>query len=464
MITPATSRRGFLQNASTALFGLSLAEMLALQNASAGTESSKRRAKRCIVLFAWGGMSHLDSWDMKPEASSDIRGEFRPIPTAKPGLQICEHMPHLAKRTDKLTIVRSMHHKAADHREAAYWNLTGHQPKRLGAPAIEPSKEDWPSLGSMVSFAMQNQTNRNGLPGAVSIPYPIADRGLLNGQYAGMLGKAFEPLYIKCKSGKPFAGVSPPIGELSLDPVAGLTTARLAERSSLVAQLESANQNATFSGAGSATAEVNQYRAQAYDMVSNAKVREAFDLSKESPQVRQSYGDHICGQSALLARRVTDAGVPMAMVYCCAGDLNGSAGSHWDTHGDGFRRLKNDMLPPLDQASGALLDDLESTGKLSETLVVWLTEFGRTPQVSNGGGRNHFPNCYSVAFAGAGIEGGRAYGSSNKIGSEPHTKPCGPEEVHATIFRAMGIDPNITFLDLKGRPRMLCEAEPLPLW
>jgi uncharacterized protein (DUF1501 family) len=201
---------------------------------------------------------------------------------------------------------------------------------------------------------------------------------------------------------------------------------------------------------------------RALDMVLSSKVRSAFDLDREPAQTRAAYGDHICGNSVLLARRLTGAGVPLVTVYCGAGDLNGSVGAHWDTHGDGFNRLKRDLLPPLDRASGALLDDLSASGRLDETLVVWLTEFGRTPQLT-GTGRNHFPNCYSVAFAGAGIAGGQLYGSSDKIGSQPDEKPCGPEELHATIFHALGIDPHTTFLDLQGRPRFLCGAERLPL-
>lgn len=464
MMSPQLPRRSFLRTASAGVFGLSLAELLALQSAAAGGgPPGFGRAKRCIVLFAWGGMSHLDTWDLKPEAGSDVRGIFQPIETNVSGIFIGEHMPQLARRMDKLAVVRSVHHKASDHREAAYWNLTGHQPRLLGAPAIEPSREDWPSLGSMVALARRGRAGKSALPGTVSIPYPIADRGLLNGQYAGILGADFDPVYVKPKTGRAYAGVSPPIGELSLDPVEGLDAPRLSDRRGLLSRLEAAEQRLPAGSTAPSLLNAEQYREQAYNMVSSSLVREAFDVSKEPQRLREAYGDHICGQSALLARRLTDAGVPLATVYCCAGDLNGSAGSHWDTHGDGFNRLKRDMLPPLDQASGALLDDLAASGRLDETLVVWLTEFGRTPKVNGSGGRDHYPNCYSVAFAGAGIAGGQVYGSSDKIGSEPARNPCGPEHLHATIFRALGISPTTTFNDLHGRPRYLCDAEPLPL-
>ena len=463
------SRRSFIRASGAGLFGLSLAELLALREVSAsvapsgGRDVPFGRAKRCIVLFAWGGMSHIDTFDMKPHAGSDVRSIFSPISTSVPDIQICQHLPEIAKRTDKLAIVRSVHHKASDHREAAYWNLTGHEPRRLGAPAILPSREDWPSLGSMVAFARRDTAAKRGVPGTVSIPYEIADRGLLNGQHAGILGSDFAPVYVKPKSGRPFAGVSPPTAPLNLDPVTGLDAPRLNSRQSLLSELESAHQRLPQQDVSPKLLVADQHRQQAFNMMSSAGMRAAMDLSKEPQRTREAYGDHICGQSVLLARRLTDAGVPLATVYCCAGDLNGSAGSHWDTHGDGFNKSKRDMLPPLARASAALLDDLSASGKLDATLVVCLTEFGRTRRVNGSGGRDHYPNCYSVAFAGAGIAGGQVYGRSDKIGSEPASAPCGPEHLHATIFRALGIDPKLTFNDLQGRPRHLCNAEPLRL-
>jgi hypothetical protein len=355
-----------------------------------------------------------------------------------------------------------VHHKAAGHREAAYWNITGHEPKLISAPAIMPSREDWPSLGSMIWHATQRRKRGRGLPGAISIPYPIADRGLVNGQYAGILGSDFDPLYVKPKQGRPYNGVSPETGQLSLEPVAELDGGRLAARRSLVAQLEGVQASIPPSASLEGLLAADQYREQAYGMLATSAVRDAFDVSREPERIRAAYGDHICGQSVLLARRLADAGVPLVTVYCGAGDLNGSSGDNWDTHGDNFNRLKRDLLPPLDHASGALLDDLAASGKLAETLVVWLTEFGRTPKLG-GNGRDHYPNCYSVAFAGAGVCGGQVYGRSDKIGSEPASSPVGPEHLHATILRALGIDPRATFTDLSGRPRYLCEAEPLPL-
>ena len=315
----------------------------------------------------------------------------------------------------------------------------------------------------MVSFAQPQKFRNRGLPGTVSIPYPIADRGLLNGQYAGILGADFDPVYVKPRKGRPYDGVSPATGQLSLEPIDGLDASRLRSCTDLLSSLESSQLELSSVGNADALSVAQQYREQAFGMVTSSGVRDAFDVSREPQKLRDAYGDHLCGQSVLLARRLSDAGVPLVTVYCCAGDLNGSKGAHWDTHGDGFNRLKRDMLPPLDRASGALLDDLATSGRLDETLVVWLTEFGRTPKLNASGGRDHYPNCYSVAFAGAGIKGGQIYGSSDKIGSEPASSPVGPEQLHATIFHALGINPKTTFEDLAGRPRYLCEADPLPL-
>jgi hypothetical protein len=202
----------------------------------------------------------------------------------------------------------------------------------------------------------------------------------------------------------------------------------------------------------------------ASDILLSPQVSAAFDLEREAARVRDAYGDHVCGRSALLARRLTEAGVPIVTVYASAGDLNGSSGDNWDTHGDNFRRLKNALLPPLERASTALLEDLAARGRLGETLVVWLTEFGRTPRLNGGSGRDHFPNCYSVAFAGGGVRGGQVYGRSDRIASTPADQPCGPADLHATVFHALGISPESQIQDAFGRPLALTDGRPLPLF
>lgn len=202
----------------------------------------------------------------------------------------------------------------------------------------------------------------------------------------------------------------------------------------------------------------------AFDILLSPRVQAAFNLDLEPLPLRQAYGDHICGQSLILARRLSEAGVPCVTAICSAGDLNGASGDMWDTHGNNFNRLKNDLLPPFDRAATALLNDLAERGRLDETLVVFLTEFGRTPRINGGAGRDHFPNCYSVALAGGGIRGGQVYGSSDRIGAAPLDQPCGPNDLHATIFHALGIAPDAHLQDHLGRTFTLSDGRVLPLF
>jgi len=449
--------------------GLSLPGCLALRSAAraAGEGSAQRGfggAESCIVLFAWGGMSHIDTWDLKPDAASNVRSAFKPIPTRTPGYQLCEHMPRIALQTHRMAIVRSVHHRAPSHRSAAYWNLTGHAPADLAGnwPA---SRADWPCLGSLVWQAdargkrAQARKRAGAMPGALALPYPMYDGGDANGQDGGFLGLAWDPVIIRPKEGRPYEGKSAEQGHIDLSYVDSVDRHRLLSRRSLFESLDLPRSRSHERAAG-----IDRCQQQALDMLLDPRVRQAFDLSGEPSDLRERYGMHICGQSVLLARKLTEAGVPLVTVYCAAGDLNGSAGTHWDTHGDGYRRLRDQMLPPLDQASAALLDDLAARDRLSRTLVVWLTEFGRTPRVNGAGGRDHYPNVYSVAFAGGGILGGQVHGESNSTGAEPRECPCGPADLHATVFHALGIDPGFTVHDRDGRSLEACDGKVLPLF
>jgi len=448
--------------------GFSLPSLLALRSTGAQrspistTGRSSGRAKRCIVLFAWGGISHLDTWDPKPDASSDIRGEFSTIATTVPGIRMSEHMPRIARKAHQLAIVRSASHQAPSHRSAAYWNLTGQPPPNLAGnwPA---TRQDHPCLGSMAVAAMEAardmRLTRSLLPSPVCLPYTMADGGRANGQDGGFLGLRYDPVIVNPRSGNPYNGVSPNTLGLDLALPQGVDAPRLAEIRSLSAALESRAGDAH----GPEQEVFAKSREQAFDLMLSSAVRDAFDIEKEPRRLREAYGNHICGQSTLLARRLAEAGVPIVTVYCAAGDLNGSVGDHFDTHGDNFNRLRNAMLPPLDQASYALLEDLEQRGMLADTLVCWLTEFGRTPKVNSAAGRDHYPNCYSVAFAGGGIKGGQVYGKSDRIGAEPEESGCGPEDLHATIFECLGIDPRTVIHSMDGRPFPLCSGKPLPI-
>ena len=455
-LPPTISRRQVLAT-SLGCAGFSLTDFLQLQSiAKENRTETKGKAKSCIILFAWGGMSHLETWDPKPEGPKEIRGSFGTIPTATPGIHIGEHMPYLAKQTNKLAIVRSMHHGSSAHGKAMYWNFTGHKPPQSDTAAnLPPSSSDWPSLLSVIS---KFKSAPPGLPSSIRIPYPLVDNGTLQaGEYGGWLGSSYNPIVIRTPKGKEFGGVSRDLGASRIDPKEAIDRKVLSSRLGLLGHLDQ------FQGIGNSVTDMDYFRNLATDMLMSPNVRNAFDLDLESQATKDKFGNHICGQSMLLARRLVQAEVPIVTVACSAGDLNGSAGDHWDTHADNFNRIKNTMLPAFDRPAAALLDDLDERGMLDETLVVFLTEFGRTPKINKNAGRDHYPSCYSVAFAGAGIQGGQVYGKSDKSGSEPAENACGPADLHATIFEAFGINHKTTITDRLGRPFPISDGEPLPL-
>ena len=308
-------------------------------------------------------------------------------------------MPYLAKQTNKLAIVRSMHHGSSAHGKAMYWNFTGHKPPQSDTAAnLPPSSSDWPSLLSVIS---KFKSAPPGLPSSIRIPYPLVDNGTLQaGEYGGWLGSSYNPIVIRTPKGKEFGGVSRDLGASRIDPKEAIDRKVLSSRLGLLGHLDQ------FQGIGNSVTDMDYFRNLATDMLMSPNVRNAFDLDLESQATKDKFGNHICGQSMLLARRLVQAEVPIVTVACSAGDLNGSAGDHWDTHADNFNRIKNTMLPAFDRPAAALLDDLDERGMLDETLVVFLTEFGRTPKINKNAGRDHYPSCYSVAFAGAGIQGG----------------------------------------------------------
>jgi len=449
-------RRDFLK---LGLGGFALPDLLALRANAAGGASGSGKAKSCIVLFCWGGISHLDTFDLKPNAPSNIRGQFKEIPTAVPGIRIGEHLPGFARTMKHWAIVRSAHHNAPSHRSGAYWNLTGHEPQNLSGnwPA---SRKDWPCIGSMIWQARGAPSN--SLPGAVTLPYTLYDGGVANGQDAGFLGLGYDPAVLRPpdRGLKIYNGKSPTSGRINLGLPEGVSRSRLGDRRGLINGFDESRASAIDLEARG----VHRSREQALDMLLSPAVRDAFNLEKEPRKVREKYGMHICGQSVLMARRLTEAGVPVATVYCAAGDLNGSKGSHFDTHADNFNKLKNAMLPPFDQAASALVEDLQERGRLDETLIVMLTDFGRTPKINGGAGRDHFAGCYSAVFAGGGIQGGQVYGKSTPSGHEPDEKGCGPPDLHATIFQAMGIDTRHTLPNPENLPLAICDGKPLPLF
>ncbi len=456
------TRRNVLA-ASAGMCGLSLPAFMQLRSAAATANNStpgsstsdnsiSGKAKACVIIYLWGGMSHLESLDLKPNAPAEIRGLFNPIETVVPGIEIGEHLPLLARHTDKLAIVRSIHHDDSAHGRGMYWNLTGHKPPRAGN--IPPMREDWPSIAAVIS---KLRSAPRGVPPAVRLPYPLVDNGTLQaGEYGGWLGVKYDPIIMRTPSGEPFGGVSRTLGSevLNLNEV---DVNRLTGRRHLLATLQ------PFRQQDSSRDGFQHFHTLAEDILSGAAIKEAYNLDRESPKVRETYGPHIGGQSMLLARRLIEAGVPIVQVCCAAGDLNGAVGDMWDTHGDNFNRLKNRLLPVFDRGTSALLQDLADRGTLDETLVVVLTDFGRTPRINGGAGRDHYPDAYSIAFAGGGIKGGQVYGSSDSKGAFPKSLPCTPPDVHATIFQALGISPKSEIHDMLGRPVPICDGEVLPL-
>lgn len=447
-LLPVLVRRDFLK---LSLGGIGLSLPAFLQASTTPT----RRARSCIVLYCWGGMSHHETWDLKPNAPVEYRGEFCPIATAVPGIHIGEYLPRLAQHTDKLAILRSMHHRSSAHGKGMYWNITGHPPPAPEAAVnLPPSRFDWPCLGAMVSKFRHSPA---GFPNAVHVPYPLVDNNTLQaGDNAGFLGSAVDPTIVRPDRGRPWGGVSRDLGALVLQRAEGVDSPRLVARHNLTQMLD---QRVGISGGS-----YDHFRQMASDILLSPTVQAAFNLDREPMQMRDLYGNHLCGQSLLLARRLSEAGVPIVTVVCAAGDLNGSSGDHWDTHGNNFNRLKRDLLPPFDRGLSALLSDLSDRGRLDDTLVVMLTDFGRTPRINGGAGRDHYPNAYSIIMAGGGIRGGQVYGSSDRLGAEPRDLPAGPADVHATIFQALGIPLNSHLHDNTGRPYPLTDGRVLPLF
>jgi hypothetical protein len=440
--------------ATAGLCGVSLSEFLRLQSCAAAPNATPQgKAKSCIVLYCWGGVSHIDSWDPKPDAPSEIRGVFAPISTSVPGIQLSQHMPLLAQQAGKLAIIRSIHHDDSAHGRGMYWNLTGHRPPRAGN--IPPMPDDWPSLAAMIS---KFRSAPRGVPSAVKLPYPMVDNDTLQaGEFGGWLGVKYDPIIMRPLSGEPYQGVSRTLGSevLNLKDVDG---ERLASRASLLGSLENpVSQPHDFES-------FVHFRDLAKDILLGSAVKDAYNLEKEDRKVRESYGNHIGGQSMLLARRLTEVGVPVVQVCCSAGDLNGGAGDMWDTHGDNFNRLRDRLLPVFDRGLSALLNDLADRGTLSDTLVVVLTDFGRTPRINRNAGRDHYPNVYSIALAGGGIRGGQVYGRSDAHAAFPADQACTPPDVHATIFHALGISPRAEMRDMLGRPLPVSDGDVLPLF
>jgi hypothetical protein len=400
---------------------------------------------------------------MKPDAPDGIRGEFKPIDTCVPGIRITEHLPQLAQRLDKLTIVRSMTHGDASHGSASHTMLTGRRPRVLGE--VGPTPDDFPSVGAIVS---RLRPPRGVLPPYVALPWVIStSTNVVPGQGGGFLGQGMDPFRISAPAAT--YQFEPP--DLHLGAELGLR--RLAVRRTLLERVESSGRLVDRRTIG----DVETLYRRAFCLFANPQVAQAFRIDGEDPRLRDRYGMNAFGQSLLLARRLAEAGVPMITVYwpdrtepeafINNGVRDNVAVAAWDTHGNhvgatpNFPMLRDKNLPPLDQASSALLDDLSARGLLGQTLVAWTGEFGRTPRINKDAGRDHYGNVFSLMMAGGGIRGGYVHGASDRIGAYPATDPVSPAQFAATVYHALGIRHDTEIVDALGRPYRVAEAEPL---
>jgi hypothetical protein len=445
------TRRTMLKIGAILPLGLTLPSLLAAAAASTNSPAGGKfgKARRCLMLYMWGGPSHIDLFDMKPEAPVEIRGEFSPIRTRVPGIQICEHLPHLARQTDKIGFIRSVTHSDNNHSTSAHWMLTGHK-HALSAENFGAQSSDFPHIGSVLS---KLSPARGHLPTFVALPEMIATTAgfVTPGQGGGILGQAYDPFRINQHPDEPNFRVQ------NLTPVDGLNDARLRSRVGLLHEFDAFRGKLIDSAEASA---LSVFQERALDLVTSEQTRTAFNLESEPNSERERYGRHTFGQSLLLARRLLESGVKLVTVYWHR-DKPG-IDTTWDTHSGNFRQLKERLLPQTDKSLATLLEDLSTRGLLDDTLVVWMSEFGRTPKInSSDAGRDHWGACNTIWMAGGGVPGGQVYGASDKTASEPTSDAVSPADLSATIYHLLGLDPGSVIYDPLGRPLPISEGHVL---
>lgn len=460
------TRRAALRAGTLGLFGLTWPGLLrsraAAQSAS-GARATTGRAKACILVYLDGGMSHIDTLDMKPGAPAEYRGEFQPIASRLAGVPVCEHLPRLARLLDRCSLVRSMGQRGRgiigdNHHTGAYYYLTGHVPDptfgQLGLNR-RPMAEDWPFIGSVVALKKGGQAP---IP-LVALPDRARSADYIRaGQFAGKLGGAYEPFLILGDADQPGEFIVP-----NLTLPAEITLDRLHQRQSLLSQLDAANRTLDARGVVQGFDEHHQ---RAFGMMSDAVRGGAFDLNREPLRLRERYGHDLNGQSMLLARRLVESGVPFVSVQWQPRRNRGENCYGWDTHANNFYCLRTYLLPYLDQGFSALLEDLDERGMLDDTLVVLTSEMGRKtligdPRPNGANGRDHWVHCQTVLLAGGGIKRGFVLGASDNTASYPIDRPVGPEDLAATIYHALGIS-DLTAQTRDGRQLNLLEdGEPM---
>ena len=471
------SRRQFDRTLGLGVMGLGLGDLLA-ERGQASPLTGFGKAKHVIFLFLYGGPSQIDSWDMKPDAAVEYRGEFTPITTAVPGVTCCEHLPLLAKRTKDLAIVRSMTmegRSTGDHHCDAYYVLTGQRLTKSdiaqGINRKPRPDDDWPFIGSTVSYC---RPTKGDLPASVQLPFYSNEFSgyVVPGQFAGKLGRAHESLLVrgvpdpKVKHGfKPREFRIPSFelpGEVSHRRIAGRKRL-LRKLNAWQGRVENSRQVDNF----------NTHQQRAFRLLTSKRVKEAFDLEREPESLRNRYGNTVTAQGTLMARRLVEAGVPFVTVHWRTPQKSPLV-STWDTHADNFFHLRTHLLPELDKMLSALLEDLDQRGLLESTLVLAMGEMGRSPKWADPRvrgtkyqpGRDHWINSMFALFAGGGIRGGQVYGATDKVASYPITQPVWPGDIAATIYHALGIRRDELLInDREGRRvNLLEEGEPIPLF
>ena len=435
-------RRLFLGAAATGAVGAFWAGSLS----KAASQPSRGKARAVILIFNCGAPSHIDLWDPKPDAADAVRGPFQPIATKVPGIQVTELLPRMAERADKLVIVRTVYHSHSSHNSGMHWSIVG-RPYRVDSTLINPSPTDYPSFGTLTGWLAQRDGYSGAVPPYVITPEPHCDSKvyITPGQYGGCLGVRYDPFVLHADPN----AESFQVRNLRLHEE--LSRQRLEQRGELLGRLDAATRTLPLKSGR----DYDEFRSQAASMVTSGDAAAAFDLSREPAAVRERYGRHSWGQSHLLARRLVEAGVRFVTT------VNGPSIT-WDTHQDNFDRLKKRLVPPMEEAYAALLDDLSERGLLDTTLVVWMGDFGRTPVINKDAGRDHWPQCYSVVLAGGGLRGGCVVGKSDRTGAHPEERAVTPADIHATVFTALGYDPQaITYNTVDGRPTLLSDGVPI---
>ena len=467
---PCISRRTAIQAGAVGLLGLGMNHLQALR-AQGGDLSP--RAKSCIYIFLSGGLAQHDSCDMKPDAADDIRGEFNPIATSTPGIEICEHLPQLAQRSQLWSLCRSLTHPSNEHSAGHHMMLTGRTQLPPGFNPSAPLDTDWPSIAAIANAVT---APRNNLPPCVVLPERLVHNSgrVIPGQFAGRMGANADPWFIEAS---PFHNLSygayPQYDfdhqergnadervfqapNLSLPH--GLTNARLQSQLELLGVLE--GQRRKLDQAAE-TEQFDQFRQGVISLLTDSKVQQALDVTRADDRSQDRYGRNAFGWSLLMARRLVEVGVNLVQV-------NLGNNETWDTHGNAFPHLKDKLFPPTDQALSALLDDLHENGLLDDTLIVMAGEFGRTPKISllpkhyKLPGRDHWGAVQTVFFAGGGVRGGQIIGASDKDGAYPSDSPQKPENMAATIYQGLGIPATAAWYDELERPHHIYHAEPIP--